>query len=69
MNIRKGQLDRVQIVTLSDQKILPAIVVVIKKTHTPAGMLQGHASDSGRIAVVSEGAVAIVAIKRVHLIC
>src|SRR5271165_1949280 len=63
----KSKLNRIQVVSLGDEEILPTIVVVIQESHAPTGMLHAHEAESGGIAVVVESAVAIVSIERVNL--
>src|ERR1700687_609116 len=63
----KGELDRIQIVSLGDEQILPTIVIVVQKTHAPTGMLHAHETDSRRVAVVFESAIPIVSIECINL--
>src|SRR5437016_5464370 len=55
--------------SLGDQKVFPSVIVIINESYTPAGVRHGHATDSGRIAIVGKGAIAVVPIECVHLAC
>src|SRR5207253_837191 len=66
--VRRSQLNRIQIVALSNQKILPAIIVVIQKPNSPAGMGTSDRTYAGRIAGIVERAVAVVPKQGIHLI-
>ena len=63
-----GQFDGVEIVSLSDQKVFPAVVIVIEEPDSPSGMTECHLADPGSRAGVGEGAVAVVLIESVTLI-
>ena len=54
---------------LGNEKIFPAVVVVIQKANTPPGVQHGGASDAGAETGVSKSGVAIVLIERIALVC
>ncbi len=54
------EFDGVKVMALSDEKIFPAVVVVIQKANTPSGVQQSGASDAGAEAGVGKTGVAIV---------
>jgi len=58
VDLREGEIDIVEIVSLGDQQVLPSIVVVVGKSNAPAGMQQCHAAKSAHVAGIAECAVA-----------
>src|SRR2546425_633609 len=68
MQVRILLLNRVEIVPLRDEKVLPAVVVVIEEANAPPGMQHGDAAETAGEAGVRKAAVAGVLINRVALI-
>src|SRR6267378_6923327 len=62
------ELDGVEVVALRDEKIFPAIVVVIQKANAPSGVQHGGARHAGAEAGVGETGVAIVLVESVALV-
>src|SRR6266567_2205987 len=48
------QFDGIEIMSLSNEKILPAVVIVVEKMDPPAGVRQAHLSNSQELAGISE---------------
>src|SRR5271165_7132133 len=69
MEVRIIQFDRIKIVALSDEKIFPSVVIVVKEMDTPARVNHCHLPYSGCIAGIGEGAVSVVLVESVALIC
>src|SRR2546426_262928 len=68
IQVRILLLNRVEIVPLRDEKVLPAVVVVIEEANAPPGMQHGDAAETAGEAGVRKAAVAGVLINRVALI-
>src|SRR5207253_2015939 len=56
---RLSELDVIHHVPLSDEKVEPAIVVIVNPFRSPTGMRQGRRSKADRICHVIEGALVI----------
>src|SRR5882724_12247209 len=52
--LRKVELDGVEVVALSDEQVLPSVVVVVEKANTPAGVEQSHPTDAAHVSVVGK---------------
>src|SRR5262249_33750896 len=52
--IRIGQLDGIEVMPLGDEKVLPAIVIVVEKSQPPSRVRQSYGSDSLGLAGVGE---------------
>ena len=68
MQLRKVQLNRVEVVSLCHKQILEAIVVIVQEVNAPAGMKQRQSGQAAGVSVIGKGAVAIVLVKRVLLV-
>ena len=53
---------------LRDEKILPAVVVVIEQVRAPTGKSKSRAAHAGRVGHIPKGAVAVVAKKHVAFV-
>src|SRR5580692_466965 len=53
---------------LSDEEILPSIVIVVEEAYTPSRVSHGHLANARGIAGIAEGAVSVVLVERVALI-
>src|SRR5213078_2370846 len=70
LQIAKGglsQLDVIHHVALSDEKVEPAIVVIVNPFRSPSGMRHGRSTEADRICHVIEGSL-VIAEKLVFLI-
>src|SRR4029077_15227972 len=54
------QLNSVEIMSLGDEKIFPAIIVIVEEAHPPAGMLHGGAREASTEAGIRKRGIAIV---------
>src|SRR5215469_11729838 len=52
--IRIGQLDGIEVMPLGDEKVLPAIIIVVEKSETPSRVRQSDRPDSLGLAGVGE---------------
>ena len=68
MKVGIVELDGVEVVALSDEKIFPAVIVVIQKANAPSGVQHSGAGDAGAEAGVIKSGVAIVLVERVALV-
>jgi len=62
------QLDGVEVVALSDEEILPAVVVVVEEADAPSGMRHSGASNAGSETGIGESGVRIVLVEGIALI-
>jgi len=62
------QLNRVEIMALGDEEILPAIIIIVEKADAPAGMLHSGARQAGTEAGIRKRGVAIVLVESVVLV-
>ena len=58
--LRIDPLNRIHIVPLCDHQIFPSIIVIIKETHTPAGVQERNVGQIRGTGCVVEGAVPVV---------
>src|SRR6266700_2263578 len=68
MQFGKTFLDRIEIMPLSNQQILPSVVVKIYKPQTPARMEHRHAADACEESGVIEGAIMFVVVHGIPLV-
>src|SRR5215469_15310071 len=54
VQIRICQLDGIEVMPLGDEKVLPAVVIVVKKPETPSRVRQSDRADSLGLAGVGE---------------
>ena len=62
MQVGVVDFHRVEIVTLGDDEVLPAIVVVIEESRAPTGMLHSEAAETAAEAGIREAGISVVLI-------
>src|SRR5437762_8171231 len=55
-----GQFDRVQVVSLGNEKISPSVIVIVQEPNAPSRVRHAHAADAGGITLVCKSAVAVI---------
>ena len=58
----------VQIMALRDEQILAAIIVVVKKSHSPTRVQAGSCPDATHVAVVGKAGISAVVVEGVLLV-
>src|SRR4051812_37686459 len=66
--LRITELDRIEIMTLGDDQVLPAVVVVVEETSTPTGVQHADVSQIGVVCRVCKCGVTSVLKNGIHLI-
>src|SRR5579864_1161123 len=68
MKIRIIQFDRVQVMSLGNQKIFRAVIIVVEEANAPAGVKSCDAPQIRIVGRIGKSAVAVISVQGVHLV-
>src|ERR1051326_7566347 len=68
MKIGIIQFDRVQVMSLGDQKIFPTIIIVVEEANAPSRVKSCDAPQIRIVGHIGKSAVAVISVQGVHLI-